>query len=380
MPITITNVAESNFIFIAIFLAIFFLSLRKSNSSDLFGMSITQELKGLGILSVVFSHIAYMLVTNEGFMYPLSTIAGVGVDLFLFMSGYGLSVGMLKKPLPTLAFYKRRMIKIFIPFWIALILFFAADIWFLNIDYSTSTIVTSLLGWFPTARGYEDVNSPLWYITWMIMFYLLFPIFFSAKRLWLTALLLALIANIVGMWNPFDLQDNWLHRLHTFAFSLGMLLAWLLQETKEKPNRVAFLLKKFRDTLSGIKYYTFIGVLLIFVGYMALHSSENDWPIVAKFLGSYNYFIGQISALLMMAALIVVFSLKRVESKFLSIFGIYSYEIYLLHWPLMSRYDIFFGIFPAWLGVFAWLLSFVVFSWLLQKINKPISVWLDAKW
>ncbi len=115
MPITVTNVIASNYIVIATLVALFLLSLRKTQHTDLFPISITQELKGLGIL-VVFSHIAYMLVTNTGFMYPLSTIAGVGVDLFLFMSGYGLTLGMLKKPLSALAFYKRRMIKIFIPF------------------------------------------------------------------------------------------------------------------------------------------------------------------------------------------------------------------------------------------------------------------------
>ena len=95
MPITITNVPESNMIVIAVLIAVLFLTFRKSKHTEIFPISVTQELKGLGILTVVFAHFAYMLVTNAEFLFPLSIIAGVGVDLFLFMSGYGLSVGML---------------------------------------------------------------------------------------------------------------------------------------------------------------------------------------------------------------------------------------------------------------------------------------------
>ena len=135
MPITITNVPESNMIVIAVLIAVLFLTFRKSKHTEIFPISVTQELKGLGILTVVFAHFAYMLVTNAEFLFPLSIIAGVGVDLFLFMSWYGLSVGMLKRPMPVLDFYKRRLIKIFIPFWIALIFIFAADAIFLQINY-----------------------------------------------------------------------------------------------------------------------------------------------------------------------------------------------------------------------------------------------------
>lgn len=379
MPITVTNVIQSNYIVIAVMLAVLLLSFRKTQHSDLFPVYITQELKGLGILMVVFSHIAYMLVTNSGFMYPLSTIAGVGVDLFLFMSGYGLSVGMLKKPLHALAFYKRRMIKIFIPFWLVLLALFALDAGFLNIHYPFSYMVQSFFGWFPMARSYGDVNSPLWYITWMIMFYALFPLLFSAKRPWLSAIALALIAHTLGMWNPLDLQDNWLHRMHTMAFSLGIVFAWLLIETKDKPNKLVERLKTFRNESSGLMRYIIIGAMLLVVGYMATHSTANEWPALAAFLG-YNYFIDQISALVMMMALLIAFSLKKVDIKVLAIFGVYSYEIYLLHWPLMSRYDIFFDIFPAWMAVLVWLLCFVLLGWLLQKITTPLGLWLDKKW
>jgi len=378
MPITITNVAQSNIIVIICLIAVFLLTLRKTQHTDIFPVPTTQELKGLGILTVVFAHFAYMLVTNADFLYPLSIIAGVGVDLFLFMSGYGLSVGMLKKPMPVLEFYKRRLIKIFIPFWIALIIIFVADILFLNIDYSFSYILQSLLGWFPTARGYGDVNSPFWYITWMIMFYALYPIFFSVKRPWLTALILATIATLIGVYNPFDLQDNWLHRLHTLAFPMGIVCAWLLRKEKDKENKLVTFLTNFRNNSKGIARYIVIGLMLVAVVYFSLRSNAGHWPTLTALLKQ-GYFVDQIMCLIIMLAFIVIFSLKKLDNKFLAIFGLYSYEVYLIHWPLMSRYDVFFNILPAWGAVIAWLITFIVVSWLLQKLVTPVSSWIDRK-
>ena len=376
MPITITNVPEANMIVIIALIAVLLITLRKSQHTDVFPVSVTQELKGLGILTVVFAHFAYMLVTNAEFLFPLSIIAGVGVDLFLFMSGYGLSVGMLKKPMPVMEFYKRRLIKIFIPFWVALIIIFAADAIFLNINYTPSYITQSLLGWFPTAVGFGDVNSPFWYITWMIMFYALYPIVFSVKRPWLTALILAVVATLLGVYNPFDMGDNWLHRLHTLAFPLGIVAAWLLMKTKEKENKLVKYLEDFRNKSSGVLRLLIIAAMFALVVYMSLHTTANHWPILTSILGK-GYFVEQLTSLVIMFAFIVIFSLKKLDNKFLAIYGLYSFEVYLIHWPLIGRYDIFFDIFPAGVAVIAWIITFILVSWLLQKIVTPISAAID---
>jgi peptidoglycan/LPS O-acetylase OafA/YrhL len=376
MPITITNVPEANMIVIIALIAVLLLTLRKSQHTDVFPVSVTQELKGLGILTVVFAHFAYMLVTNAEFLFPLSIIAGVGVDLFLFMSGYGLSVGMLKKPMPVFEFYKRRLIKIFIPFWVALIIIFAADSIFLNINYTMPYMIQSFLGWFPTAIGYGDVNSPFWYITWMIMFYALYPIVFSVKRPWLSALILAVIATLLGVYNPFDMGDNWLHRLHTLAFPLGIVAAWLLMKTKEKDNKLVKYLEDFRNKSTGITRYVIIISMFALVVYMSLHTTANHWPTLTAILGK-GYFVEQFTSLVIMFAFIIIFSLKKLDNKFLAIYGLYSFEVYLIHWPLIGRYDIFFDIFPAGVAVIAWIITFILVSWLLQKIVTPISTGID---
>lgn len=373
--VSLTSLQLSTFVVIAFAILVLFTTLKQSTHSDVFPVSVTNELKGLGILTVVFAHFAYMKVTNADFLFPLSIIAGVGVDLFLFMSGFGLTVGMLKRPMKTVDFYKKRVIKIFIPFWIALIIMFIADAIFMDKTYSVGYIIKSMLGFFPTADGFGDVNSPFWYITWMIMFYLLYPLVFFKDKPWLSAIILAVIATIIGTFNIFDLGSNWLHRLHTVAFSMGIILAWLLQVKEGEKNRFIEYIKDFRDNSKDMKYIV-IAIMFVIVFYVSQRTGAGSWPALTAILGQ-GFFVEQLMSIVIMLAFTVIFILKKVDSKFLTMYGVYSYEVYLIHWPLMAKYDIFFVYLPAWAAVIAWLVAFILVSMLLQRLVTPVSNFVD---
>lgn len=373
--VSFTSLQLSTYVVIAFAILVLFTTLKQSTHSDVFPISVTNELKGLGILTVVFAHFAYMKVTNSDFLFPLSIIAGVGVDLFLFMSGFGLTVGMLKRPMKTVDFYKKRVIKIFIPFWIALIIMFIADAVFMDKTYSIGYIIKSMLGFFPTADGFGDVNSPFWYITWMIMFYLLYPLVFFKDKPWLTAIILAVIATIIGTFNIFDLGSNWLHRLHTVAFSMGIILAWLLQVKEGEKNRFIEYIKDFRDNSKDMKYIV-IAIMFVIVFYVSQRTGAGSWPALTAILGQ-GFFVEQLMSIVIMLAFTVIFILKKVDSKFLTMYGVYSYEVYLIHWPLMAKYDIFFVYLPAWAAVIAWLVAFILVSMLLQRLVTPVSNFVD---
>jgi peptidoglycan/LPS O-acetylase OafA/YrhL len=378
MQVVVTDTVLSTQIVIAAFMVALLLSFRKTGHTALLPVPATQELKGLGMLTIVFAHISYMLVTDNSFLYPLSIAAGVGVDIFLFMSGFGLTTGALRKSLPAIEFYHRRLIKVFIPFWLVIIALFIADPIFADRNYTLSYMARSLAGYFPTAMPGDDVNSPFWYITWMLLFYALFPLCWMRERPWLTAIILAIIANVVAIYNPLDMQANWLHSLHTNAFSLGILFAWWMNKN---PDTIKTL-EWFRNRSGGIGRYLLLVFGLSGAGYMAMHSQSGDWPMIAgwlKALGLRSWIIiGQGTSLLIMALLLMVFALKRLDNRFLYINGVYSYETYLLHWPLMSRYDIFYQYFPAWAATILWLGAFLIIGWLLQKITTPISAWVDG--
>lgn len=364
MQIPIIDPIFSTKIIIIVLCCALLLSLRPKNDKKIFPAELTQELKGLAILAVVFSHVGYFLATDQRFLFPLSIMAGVGVDLFLFLSGYGLTVSTLKQKLPVLTFYKKRLLKLFTPIWIVLLLFLTLDYFLLHISYSLAYIIRSLFGFFPRADLFLDINSPLWFITALLFFYLLFPVVFSKKYPWLTAMLL-LAASYFVLKCQLPVSDSVLnlYELHYAAFPLGVAFASLIHKSQAITDFVTAKIKiskALQHLLKFLYYPAYVALmigLLFVIGYTANYSGVGLGPAVIQRI-----------SLTTMGAILLFFMLKKFESRLLYIFGFYSYEIYLLHWPLMARYDLFFRWLPGWLAMMLYLILLLILGWGMRKI------------
>ncbi|KKR08041.1 MAG: hypothetical protein UT32_C0004G0015 [Parcubacteria group bacterium GW2011_GWC2_39_14] len=373
MPISIINVVLSTQIFIAIFVIALLVSIRRKEKAETFPLTVTQELKGIAIFAVIFSHVGYFLSTDHGFLFPLSILAGVGVNLFFFLSGYGLTQRALKAKLSIAKFYQKRLLKLFTPFWIVIVILFLLDFFLLHITYSWPYNIRSVFGLFPSADLFHDINSPFWFITPILFYYIIFPFVFSKKRPWLTAIVVFLVSYIVLQFKlPVTSGVSHLYQLHSWAFPLGIAFASLIhwfassaaQSLWRNLEQVAWMKKganKYK-VLKRVGYYTILLVLLGVIAFTAYHSGVG---------ASVNK--EQIISLLTMFALILFFIMKRFEIKFFYLFGFYSFEIYLIHWPLMSRYDIFFKWLPGWLAVILYLGIFLFFAWVLKYLESLIS-------
>ncbi len=227
--ITIGHPILSTWIFIMVFLALnLFFAHYRPLRKELFPLSTTRELKGFAILAIIFSHIGFFLVSDHRFLWPLSIMAGVGVNLFLLLSGYGLSVSSLKRPTSLVSFYRRRLTKIYLPLWIVLSLLLILDYLILHRTYALDYLAKAFLGIFQGANLETDINGPLWYFTIIVFYYLAFPLVFMKKHLWLSALILFGIGDWI-VHSRIDFLSNVmrLYEVHTIAFPLGMFLAWL---------------------------------------------------------------------------------------------------------------------------------------------------------
>ncbi|KKQ27954.1 MAG: hypothetical protein US42_C0003G0011 [Candidatus Magasanikbacteria bacterium GW2011_GWC2_37_14] len=337
----------------------------------------TTELKGLAILAIILAHIGYGLVTNNKFLYPLSTWAGVGVDLFFFLSAYGLTLSALrvkstgtdhaarKKDLTIPQFYWRRLSKVLIPLWIFLIIFFLADKFILGINYSGTTIIQAFLGFFPRAHLYLDVNSPLWFITPLIFYYLIFPIIFIKKIPELTAIFLGIIgAYLIKMNLDIDAGVRGLWTLHYLAFPLGILFASLFNRIKNFQPLINLKNKlDNKKLLSIILRSSALGLMSLVWLYLFTNSGVGREKIVE-----------QLFSLLALLITTFIFILKPIESKFLIWLGIFSFEAYLLHWPLMYRYDIFFKYLPAGVVVMVYLILFILLGFIINYLKKTFFI------
>ncbi|MFA6394219.1 MAG: acyltransferase [Patescibacteria group bacterium] len=363
MPISINDPILSTKIFIAIFALILLATLRRNKNPEFFPPALTRELKGLAILAIVFSHIGYFLSADHRFLFPLSIMAGIGVNLFLFLSGYGLAASALKRELPIAKFYKKRLLKLFAPFWIATIIFFLLDFFSSRASYSWPYIIRSLLGFFPRADLSLDVNSPLWFFTPVLFYYFIFPLIFFKKRPWLTAILIYAISSFILRLNlPVSIDVLHLYQLHLLAFPLGIAFASLFTGPSRLSRFAPVKIKSFLHNLNRPVRYIILTALLILIGFTAYNSGVGENPDRE-----------QIISLMTMGAIIIFFILKKFEIKLFYLFGFCAYEIYLIHWPLLSRYDIFFKLFPGWLAMILFLGLFLIIALALKSFLKKLA-------
>lgn len=352
MQLVISDPIQNTLIFSALLAFGILFSARLRKGFEILSLDTTNNLKGLAILAVVLSHIGYFLSKDTRFLVPLSNFAGVGVDMFLFLSGYGLCVSSLKRADAPLDFYKRRLLKTFIPLWLILALFYLMDFFILHKTYPTLTIFQNFFGIFRSADIFGDLNSALWFITLIVFYYLLFPFIFIKKLPWLSAvgfLLAGLIVTRVGIPIRADLLK--LYQLHTYAFPLGIFVAYIFKLAEGK-----FAVRWY------FKLVPLIGLIATFI-----------FGVTHSLVGS-SIALEQLSCVALMLAVVGIFCLVPLDFGLLKLLGIFSFEIYLLHWPLLLRYDIFYKLMPAGLATAVYLLFFVGLAFLLQRISRYIGL------
>jgi peptidoglycan/LPS O-acetylase OafA/YrhL len=356
MIISISNAIQQTIIFTLVLAGVFLIFLRGRKVTEWFPASLTAELKGLAIIMIVLSHIGYFLVTDRQFLWPLSIMAGVGVNLFLFLSGYGLTASQIQKDLRLGQFYKRRLLKLFIPFWLMLVVFLALDFFILKINYSWQFLSEAVVGIFRQADLYRDFNSPLWYFTFIFGYYLIYPLIFFRKRPWLSAIILYLLGYIfVSLQPAFFSNISYMYKIHLMAFPLGVLAAWAVTKL---PN--VSLLEKWSHGRRAIGYYLAMAVLLAVAVYFIIHSAVGTPQ-------------EEIASIMVVLALCFFFILKKWEFRLFYWFGLYSYEIYLWHWPIMYRYDFIYRYAPAWLATLLYLAFFMGLGWIVTKLTDLIT-------
>lgn len=339
-------------IFSILLLATIIFTIKKTNEKGL-AFSYTNELKGLAMLMVILGHAGYFLFSDHRFLFPLSTVSGVGVDIFLLLSGFGLTFSQLKEKSSIGNFYKTRLKKIFTPMWTVLLLLLILDFFLLGKTYSTSSITQNFLGFFPQADIYSNIDSPLWYFSFILFYYLIFPLIFWVKKPILSIILMFGISTVAVLL-PLPVNDSVLnlYRLHILAFPLGMVLALVLSKIP--------VINMLQNLKFIFKYILVIVSAFIF-GYLAINSGVGKGLIIE-----------QLVSLVTMTAFLIAVLLIPFQSKFLIIFGIYSYEIYLIQWPLVYRYDFLYKYLPASVATFGYLFIYLILAFGLNKFVKLI--------
>lgn len=361
MLIKIIDPEFQTVLFSVVFFCILLVSLRKNRNEDFLSKETTNQIKGFAVLAVVFTHIGYGLSSPNQFLYPLSTLGGVGVNLFLFLSGFGLTLSHLKSPLSPLSFYKKRLSKLFIPLWIVITTVLLLDFLLLQRTYPLLEIVRSYLGFFTRADLYQNLDSPLWYFSIIFFYYFIFPLTFIKKLPLISPILvLGISLLILNLPLPINPDVLTLYKLHTLAFPLGILFGLTptvilstAKDLKSDSSQASLIHQILRRRL--LRMTILILFVLVFL-YTSINSGVGQ-----------NAKIEQGISLLTTFSIIIIFAFSKLDFKLLSLFGIYSYEIYLLHWPILSRFNPFLGLPPFLMVIFNLIFIFSL-GYALQKL------------
>lgn len=381
--------AAQTAIFLIVFIVAVFVSARQKNDPGVMPKETSNELRGLAILGVLFAHLTYGKFFGTEFLFPLGIWGGIAVNLFLFLSGYGLAASAISHPKTLWQFYQKRLTKIIVPLWLSLALWLILDAVILQRFYPLTEVIQSFFGFFPVAEMWQSINSPLWFLTPLLAFYLIWPILFRPKHPILSSLAVLGLSFAV-LWPGWPVSEQVLsfYQTHFLALPLGAIFAvamvspqavckkcvrqqkclafWLVGRFKSAASKIGR--EKFlAQILAGLKSWPtllrllFIVLLAAAAGYTAYYSGvgQGIWP-------------EQLIALLTMACLILLFIVKKSKFALLEIFGVYSFEIYLLHWPLISRYDVVYRVLPPYLGTIAYLPILFAAAWLLNQLIKKV--------
>ncbi|MCM1218496.1 MAG: acyltransferase [Lachnospiraceae bacterium] len=121
----------------------------------IFDLQLTNAYRGVAILFVMSQHVGGALGTNI-----LTPLGGIGVAIFLLLSGYGLSESYKAKGLD--GWIKKKMIRVWIPFLCTYVVIFA-----LRED----------CGWIKFIRQVLTIDrSEYWYVDYILRCYMVFYI------------------------------------------------------------------------------------------------------------------------------------------------------------------------------------------------------------
>ncbi len=188
--------------------------------------------KGYAIATIMLFH-ALQRVALPGFAQKAIVFGGTGVHLFFLLSGLGLMLS--KHDGGVLAFYQRRLYKVWLPYAVALTLALVFALGMGMFPDGWQAWLAGVLGYQMFVPAYiESFGGHYWFISAIFQFYLVFPVLLwlfgkIGNRLYFSALCLsismvwwvlvyALDKGSVRTWNSFFLQFLW-------EFGLGMAIA-----------------------------------------------------------------------------------------------------------------------------------------------------------
>jgi len=249
--------------------------------------------RALAIAGIIIENYHNTLSWNEVGSLPdtftslVATVGGTLVNMFFIISGYGLTLSCLRNGTPSWAAWAaERFRKIVVPYWVAVIVVFAAanlsHLW-APVGWQASYSGVTLLAYLAFLRNvYEPaqtLNPSFWFMPVIIGLYALFPLLLQVMKRYGPVVLMALalivgnssVAVCVYLGYPVSHQGA-LPLYFVDEFALGMALAAVVLRDPGQLNRLGGLGAFF----AGLVFYTAGGFMARYKWLGAGFGTYND--------------------------------------------------------------------------------------------------------
>lgn len=308
--------------------------------SEFLGFSQTNSIRGLAILMVILMHSS----CNFGLRF-FTPLGGIGVALFLILSGYGLTESYKRKGLHF--FWKSKFNKIWIPYAIVLTV---CTIW--SSSFKPYVIVQYCL-----------IDSPFWYISFLFYNYILFYVCHKYEFLYKYRFAIFLVFALILF--AFDTR---IRAEQCLCFVTGM---WI----SDYKNLVCKSLSNKKTVLCTIILLSCISASALFLKQMPTFRGQMEhvrlFQNIMELLIKYPFAIATI-VILTTNIFDKVQRSMLIGNRFLGYCSKISLELYIIHFSLRDILNKEYQVFSilTFLG-----LSFVL-SILLYRLKNHITLWI----
>jgi peptidoglycan/LPS O-acetylase OafA/YrhL len=352
----------------------------ETDGSSLTFISITL-IRALAIAGIIIENYHNTLGWNNAgtlsdfFTSSASSVAGTFVHMFFVLSGYGLTLSVLKKePDSWTAWARARFQKIVVPYWLAVIVTFAVanlSTHWAPAGWQASYSWVTLLAYLSFLRNIYapgwTLNPSFWFMPALIGLYVLFPLLLAVlRRIGMTGLMafsilftnVAIAVFVQGGYSVDHQAASTLFFVDEFA--LGMVLACIAYDQPERLRRLMTL----RYFLLGMAFY-------------AVSAAMSHYNLLGYGSATYNDLFEAIGLCLMLlyACRWMVEAFSPGVLKTLDNVSRRSYMMYLIHWPVIAF--VLKPLIGTWyktnMGALPMLLSSFVFVMLMYILAEGIS-------
>lgn len=189
-----------------------------------FDIAVTNASKGMALMLILWHHLFYEKPEMGFWVFQSALLAKVCVAIYVVLSGYGLAESVKRKKLELLTFYKKRLVKLYMNYWLIALIFIPIGVLFMGRtlegvfgEHAYFKLFIQMIGLHMFTEVGYGYNATWWFMSLIVVLYAIFPLAYQLTKkfkIWFLG-----VATVI-LFVPIPLVNDWI-----LPFSVGIYLS-----------------------------------------------------------------------------------------------------------------------------------------------------------